>query len=162
MPSQPEMPVPAAVSASGAAPPTTSPCKPGSPSGGRTVPTVWPASATAPRRPSSTAKRALASHGIILKRCEGLLDTQLQTMCRAAALRIVFVGTKRLYLRGFDLAFSRTAASGASGENRGSFPRQPNFFLAFFLIFCIIKPYTIHRYTAGELFLTPRIFYETR
>ena len=115
-----------------------------------------------PRRPSSTAKRALASHGIILKRCEGLLDTQLQTMCRAAALRIVFVGTKRLYLRGFDLAFSRTAASGASGENRGSFPRQPNFFLAFFLIFCIIKPYTIHRYTAGELFLTPRIFYETR
>ncbi len=100
--------------------------------------------ATAPQRPSNTAKRALASHGIILKRCEGLLDTQLQTICRAAALRIVFVGAKRLYLRGFDLAFSRTAASGASGENRGSFSRQPNFFLAFFLIFCIIKPYTTH------------------
>ena len=76
-------------------------------------------------------KRALASHGIILKRCEGLLDTQLQTMCRAAALRIVFVGTKRLYLRGFDLAFSRTAASGASGENRGSFPGSQTFFLHF-------------------------------
>ncbi|MFR1422261.1 MAG: hypothetical protein ACLSSX_03235, partial [Dysosmobacter sp.] len=86
---------------------------------------------TVPQRPSSTAKRALASHGIILKRCEGLLDTQLQTMCRAAALRIVFVGTKRLYLRGFDLAFSRTAASGASGENRGSFPRSQTFSLHF-------------------------------
>ena len=158
MPSQPEMPVPAADSASGAAPPTTSPCKPGSPSGGRTVPTVWPASATAPRRPSSTAKRALASHGIILKRCEGLLDTQLQTMRRAAALRIVFSGRSKLYLRGFDLAFSRTAISGASGENCGSFPRQPNFFLAFFLIFCNIKSYATHRYTVGELFLTPRIF----
>ena len=55
-PSLPEMPVPAADSASGAAPPTTSPCKTESPSGGRTVPTAWPASATALRRPSSTAK----------------------------------------------------------------------------------------------------------
>jgi hypothetical protein len=52
-------------------------------------------------------------------------------MCRAAALRIVFVGTKMLYLRGFDLAFSRTAASGASGENHGDFPRSQTFFLHF-------------------------------
>ena len=43
--------------------------------GARTAPTAWPASATAPRRPSSTAKRASASHAIILKRCERLLNT---------------------------------------------------------------------------------------
>ena len=51
-------------------PTITSRFKTASQSGAATAPTAWRASAAAPRKPSSTAKRAWASPGIILRRFE--------------------------------------------------------------------------------------------
>ena len=49
---------------------TIFPCRTAGPSGAAAAPTAWPASAAAPRRPSSTAGRAAASRAIILRRCK--------------------------------------------------------------------------------------------
>ena len=48
-------------------------------SGANTAPTAWPASAIAPKRPSSTAKRAKASPGTTLKHWKSSRTVQLRT-----------------------------------------------------------------------------------
>ena len=59
-----------AASAPAAVPPTASPSGTPGPSGAKAAPTAWPVSATAPRPPSSTEKRASASPGITLRPCK--------------------------------------------------------------------------------------------
>ncbi len=49
------------------------------PSGAAAAPTAWPASAAAPRRPSSTAGRAAASRAIILRRCKKQINFPLRS-----------------------------------------------------------------------------------
>ena len=66
-------------SARSAARPTIFPCRTAGPSGAATAPTAWPASAAAPRRPSSTAGRAAASRAIILRRCKKQINLPLRS-----------------------------------------------------------------------------------
>lgn len=66
----------------------------GKPVWGKTAPTAWRASATAPKRPSSTAKRAGESHGITLKRWKGSSRTPEGERKLDEVFILAWVGTK--------------------------------------------------------------------